>query len=344
MAESTEYLLGIDGGATHVRVALADQTGRVRGFGVAGAASFSSSQLDAVRTHVEAAARRACQQADIERPAVAAFWGLAGIVTQTDRDDVARLAHELRSVQHVNVEVDHDIRTALAGGLDGRPGIALISGTGSSCYGRNATGQCWQAGGWEHLIDDSGAAYDIALRGLTAAARGVDGRGQTTALTDALFDAINIRQLPEIIRRLHVTGLDDSGAPCTKEQLARLAPVVFKVAEAGDNAACRILDDAAEELTLMVAAVARNLDWSATPIEVITAGSVARNPAMAARLQSRIARLEPAATLVEAHLSPVGGALVLAAQMAGLDLDAAWTARLGASLAEVTTASPAKGT
>jgi N-acetylglucosamine kinase-like BadF-type ATPase len=38
------------------------------------------------------------------------------------------------------IHVDHDIRIALAGGLSGRPGIALIAGTGSSCFGMNAAG------------------------------------------------------------------------------------------------------------------------------------------------------------------------------------------------------------
>ena len=39
----------------------------------------------------------------------------------------------------VDVEVDIDLVAALAGGLAGDDGIALIAGTGSSCFGRDGT-------------------------------------------------------------------------------------------------------------------------------------------------------------------------------------------------------------
>ena len=67
--------------------------------------------------------------------------GMAGVVGETD------LAHG-RSVliaagidpTRIPTGLDHDIRIALAGGLTGREGLALIVGTGASCYGRRNDG------------------------------------------------------------------------------------------------------------------------------------------------------------------------------------------------------------
>ena len=49
---------------------------------------------------------------------------------------------------------DHVI--ALEGAHDGGPGIAVISGTGSICFGKRPDGKIERAGGWGHIIGDAG--------------------------------------------------------------------------------------------------------------------------------------------------------------------------------------------
>jgi len=63
---------------------------------------------------------------------------MAGVVSDDDRTTIRQIAEQLRLAPPERIGVDHDIRIALAGGLAGQPGIALIVGTGSSCYGRTA--------------------------------------------------------------------------------------------------------------------------------------------------------------------------------------------------------------
>ena len=56
-------------------------------------------------------------------------------------------------------------------------GVALISGTGSFAFGRNAGGDTARVGGWGFRFGDEGSGYALAVAGLRAACRWADGRG-----------------------------------------------------------------------------------------------------------------------------------------------------------------------
>jgi N-acetylglucosamine kinase-like BadF-type ATPase len=148
------------------------------------------------------------------------------------------------------IGVDHDIRIALAGGLAGRPGIALIAGTGSSCYGRNATGDTWQAGGWGSILDDGGGGYWLGVRAIGAAIRASDGRGPATALHSVVLHQLGVANLREIVSLLHQGTL-------ARHEVARLSEGVMQCSENGDMAAREILERGAHELALMVRAVSQ---------------------------------------------------------------------------------------
>ena len=65
--------------------------------------------------------------------------------------------------------------------------MALVAGTGSVAYGRNAAGKTARAGGWGYLAGDEGSAYWIGREALAALALALDGRGPPTALLTMLL-------------------------------------------------------------------------------------------------------------------------------------------------------------
>ena len=179
----TRYVLGIDGGGTKTQAAIVDETGHVRGVGLGGPSNYDDIGANRARANIAQAVTAACAPAGCEpAPFAAAFLGLAGIVSPADRAVVQGIAADLRLAPLDRVGVDHDCRIALAGGLSGRPGIVLIAGTGSSCYGRNAAGGDWRAGGWGSQIGDEGSGYWLGLHALQSAVRAYDGRGPATRL------------------------------------------------------------------------------------------------------------------------------------------------------------------
>ncbi len=321
MHKMARIFLGIDGGGTKTEAAICDETGRVLGVGQAGGSGIDSAGAErallAIGEAVEAARRQAGLPA---APFDGVFFGMAGVVSEADRAIVRDIARRLRLGDCV--EVDHDIRIALAGGLSGRPGIALIAGTGSSCFGVNAQGKRWQAGGWGHLISDEGSSYWLGWNAIRLAMGAYDGRWQT-ALLEPVRRQLGLQEMTDIHHRLYTQGV-------TKAEIAAFAPLVIAAAEAGDAMAQQLLWQGAQELAQMVAAVARHLGWGAAPCEVTLVGGLWRaGEPVTAPFRKALAGLLPLARIVAPELPPVLGACLLALQGAGVTIDEKVRRRLG---------------
>jgi N-acetylglucosamine kinase-like BadF-type ATPase len=313
MASHTDTLvLGIDGGGTRTRAALADRSGRLCGFGTAGPSNYQAVGIEVAGSNIAEAVAGAWRHAGGEMTAVsAAFLGMAGVVSEDDRRAIAAVA-ESQGLAHA-IEVDHDIRSALAGGLAGRPGIALIAGTGSSCYGRRADGTCWRSGGWGYLIDDIGSGYWLGVQGLAAITRAYDGRGEATSLAGPLMERLSMRNMDAVLHLAGVGGL-------SRSEIAGLAPLVLRTASYGDRVARTIVARGADELARMVEAVMLRLGWDGDAPVMMT-GGLTSDPYFCEALRRAIARRAPAAVLTETILPPVLGAALLALELAGFRTD-----------------------
>jgi N-acetylglucosamine kinase-like BadF-type ATPase len=185
--------------------------------------------------------------------------------------------------------------------------MVLIAGTGSSCFGLNAAGERWLAGGWGHLISDEGSSYWLGLNGLRLAVGAFDGRWEST-LPAAVQARLGLEAMPDIMQRLYVQGL-------TKAEIAALAPVVIRAAEAGDPSAASLIKEGMRQLAECVAAVARRLGWATDPSEVALAGGLfGAGESVTGPLQRAIRDLLPAGRCTPAELPPVLGAILLGLQ------------------------------
>ena len=304
--------LGIDGGGTSTRALLCDERGRVLGTGTGGVANHLHAGWDGAAEALRSATTAAFTAAVLPpAPCSAIFLGMAAASADETRARWRENALRLGlAATPETIGVDHDIRIALAGGLAGRPGIALIAGTGSSCYGRTADGATWQAGGWGSILDDGGGGYWLGLRAVGAAIRAQDGRGPATALRERVLARLQVSNLREIVTRLHNGTL-------ARHEMARLAEDVMACAAAGDAAAQELLARGAGELATMVRAVAQKLFPAAAP-EIVLAGSTATAPTFSPLIRTSIAHELPEARVVPAALAPVAGAALLALELGGV--------------------------
>ncbi len=318
------FFLGIDGGGTATRALLCDERGRVLGRGTGGVANHLHAGWDGAADSLRIAVSAAWTFAGLTpAPCTAVFLGMAATASDEARNRWREIAFALGlAATPAAIGVDHDIRIALAGGLGGRPGIALIAGTGSSCYGRTAAGATWQAGGWGSILDDGGGGYWLGLRAVGAAIRAQDGRGPVTALHERILARLQVSNLREIVTRLHDGTL-------VRHEMARLAEDVMACAAAGDAAAQELLARGATELAAMVRAVAQKLFAGASP-EVVFAGSTATAPTFAPYIATAITREAPTVRIVPAELSPVAGAALLALELGGVPRSATTTIALAA--------------
>ena len=80
-------VMGVDGGNSTSRVVLADTKGRVLGYGKSGPASADGVNVETTTKNIYEAVSAAWKDArQSPQPVNASFWGMAGVVSDPDRD------------------------------------------------------------------------------------------------------------------------------------------------------------------------------------------------------------------------------------------------------------------
>jgi N-acetylglucosamine kinase-like BadF-type ATPase len=317
----TALAAGIDGGATHTRAVLVTAEGTIAGFGTAGPSNYDNVGEAAASANIRDALGAARRESGYGSPAVTSmFLGMAGVVSPTDREIVRRmvLAHKLAPPE--SITVDHDIRIALAGGLEGGEGIVLIAGTGSSTYGRRRDGRNHRTG-WGFLLDDRGSGYFLGLQAIIATVMEADGRGEPTALGQVVRARFKFTDIDDILHIVYHDRIPVAG-------VASLAPEVIRVAQSGDRVAGGILECGAREIARMVATVARRLEFGGEFPVTMTGGLVDRPGHYRDMIHAQIHRSLPDAVILPPSLPPVLGAAILALETAGVPLTGALMKRL----------------
>ena len=304
------YVLGIDGGGTKTIALAADLRGNVLGRGTSGAANYQTVGLGIAIDALKGASEAAIADAGIEiHKFEIACFGLAGVGRETDR---ALLLPAIKELQLANETIlEHDAAIALAGATACQPGIVVLAGTGSMAFGMNRSGETARAGGWGNILADEGSAYYIGRRALIAACRAYDGRGQKTALVDGLMDHLDLEHFTNIVKRIY----DKETSP---QKIASLAPLVSRLAKAGDGVAIEILKDAGEELALAANAVIEALGMEDNEFQVATSGSVFKaGELLLTPFVESVKSIAPRAEIIPPRFEPVMGAVFLALQKAG---------------------------
>jgi N-acetylglucosamine kinase-like BadF-type ATPase len=214
-----------------------------------------------------------------------------------------------RVVGAVDVWLSDDSVTCHAGAFSLGWGVSITAGTGVACLVMPEAGEPSILSGHGYLVGDEGGAFWIGREGVRAALRAADGRGPATALQAAAEGRFG--GLADLGVRLH------SGTRPVND-IAQFAPEVLAVADAGDDVAGRIADDAAGELSLLVraaVAVARRGSPAHDPIVPVAVGGrlLVDGRSLRRRLDARLAREELGAALRTADGSALDGGLALGA-------------------------------
>lgn len=297
-------IVGVDGGGTKTKVVVADEQGRelatVTGAGSA-ARPGEIAQAAGVIAETVRAALAACDHAD-ELPRVLCA-GLAGAGREPERHGVRDALVRLDVAEHVLIEPDATI--ALEDAFGDGPGILLVSGTGSACFGRAPTGTFGRCGGWGPVVGDEGSGGWIGKRTLSIVAAAADGREPETALLPAVLTALELDTSD---------GLIGWAADATPAAMAKLASTVITVAATGDLRANSLMAMAAEELVTHVRALARQLfadERAAIPV-ALAGGLMERGSFLRKLVEHRLKSAVPGAIVRAEPVVPVRGAVRMA--------------------------------
>lgn len=197
------------------------------------------------------------------------------------------LARRLRGLSR-RTRVIPDAQAAALGALDDRPGVLVLSGTGSIVVGHDGRGRWARAGGFGPLLGDEGSGFWLGREWVRATA----GKGDFQA----------IRALAH--------------SPNPVAAIAALAPVVIARARRGDRRALRIVGAGQRHLASWTFTVARGLGLR-PPIEMSWAGSVLGDAWFRAGVAHAIAERGLRARWHPPAAEPVLAAARLAARLAG---------------------------
>lgn len=224
------HILGIDGGGTTCRAAVADLAGRVLGRGKSGAANILTDPDTAIASITEAASA-AFRDAGLDAGGIAAasaFLGVAG----TNAGNAVHYVRERLPFRHT--DIDSDGLIALQGALGDGDGAVAILGTGSIYMARRA-GRVRYIGGWGFIVGDHGGGARLGHALIEEALLAHDGVRPPAPVTDAALAEFG-GDAAAIVEFARTARPGDFG---------RFAPLVFAHAGRGDTRAASLLSDAA---------------------------------------------------------------------------------------------------
>ena len=316
-----QLIAGFDAGQTHTRCRLAlvqaagSSTGleplaEGSGSGVSHlAAADGPARFQEALTSSLAAARAQLSESEYNlSPLAAAAVGASGVEQGSELQGRGQaLAAAALGLAPAMVAVTGDERTALAGAFGAGAGVLVISGTGAIAVGRDGAGHSHRCGGWGWLLDGAGSAMDIGRDGLAASVAMADGRRAETQLRSALWQALGAGSAQAVKAAVVASDFGAAG-------FAQLAPVVDRLAGAGDPEAIVIMRRSATALAELVVGVATALAMPATPVCPV-GGALTHLRQLRRHFEQNLQLSLPGASLV----SPIGdacsGALALAAAL-----------------------------
>lgn len=289
-------LIGLDSGGSKTRALLVTGEGAV--VGAVDDAGLDPNGTKDWPARLNAILARLMQ----DRPITAAVLGLPchgeDAMTSAAQRDAA--AQALGPVPHL---VRNDVEIAFDGAFAGGPGVLLLSGAGSMVWAGNGRDSL-RVGGWGEVFGDEGSAHWIGREALSLATQSLDGRRpEAQGLAKVVFAAIGTDA-----ERLIAWAY---GRTDRRAAVAGIARAVCAAAEAGDPVAL-----AAHVVAARSRLATPALNWAHA------GGAFSCNALLAAV----VARIGPP---VPSRLVPAAGAVLRAAQLAGISPDAGFIARLG---------------
>lgn len=300
-----DYVIGIDGGGTSTTAILADEQGKTLARSKDVASNYHVVGKEQTAQILSNLFEKLSLSSGIPvRECRSICIGMAGLGRADDQTTIRAICNELRISQHLILT--HDAKVALMGGAMKNYGIILNSGTGSIAYGINRSGEEARSGGWGHMLGDEGSGYDIAMRGLRAIVRAYDGRANQTLLTKLVLNRLNFDSPDNLVHWVHSVD---------KKEIAGLAGLVFDAVGEGDLVANKIVETAADELTLAARTVIEKLGWSVSEQEfdVVLSGGVFENqPDFVKTIRKRLKKASRNAKIHLPIREPAYGAVMLA--------------------------------
>jgi N-acetylglucosamine kinase-like BadF-type ATPase len=302
--------LGVDVGSTKTHALIAEESGKVVGFGKGGPGNHESVGYEGFQTSLHEAVSGALSAAGLSAEKIAgAGFGVSGFDWPSETEPTLAVIRTLGLKAPLRA-----VNDAILGILAGSPagwGIAVISGTGCNCWGWDFNREhiAQMTGGGTGMGEGAGGT-ELVAEAIIRVAHAWTGRGPATRLTQAFMDYVRATDPEDLLDgqmngRYHLS--------------AKAAPLVFQAAAAGDAVALDLIRWGGRELGEMAVAVIRKLRFETLAFDVVQVGSLYEgSPLLAQTMMETIRPVAPQACLIKLGAAPVVGAVLLGMEQAGI--------------------------
>lgn len=306
-------MLAIDGGNSKTDVALVAIDGTLlasaRGPGI----NAHETGVDQTVLILDAVVKRAAAQLDRRHRPGPGWIARHTVACLANADLPEEEAEHAAAVQaqgwSPTATVVNDTFAILRAGLaDGGPhwGVAVVCGAGINAVGVAPDGRVTRYLALGTISGDWGGGYGLGREVLWHAIRAEDGRGPATLLAGYLTRHFGVERVEEVTIGIHKGKIGE-------DDLAGLAPMLFRAADEGDQVAWTVVNRLAGEISVMAITAMRRLDLTGLATPVVLGGGVitARNPLLMSGITRRLAEAAPAAEVRVIDVPPVAGAALL---------------------------------
>ena len=290
-----ERILGVEGGGTKTAWALVERDGselRIVDQGKLPPSNLRLTTPDGLRAIFSGLPKQ------VDRAGVF----LAGCSTTEDRQSLSRLCAEIWP--NAKIITGSDRESGLAAALEQSDGIVVSAGSGSSVTGRRGD-RIERAGGWGHILGDTGGGYFLVIQALRLILREYDLHREEMQFTAKILHALSLNNFDELVRWAQTAD---------KTEIAMLATVVFEAAASGDVQVMEIIEEGARVLCDYTEAVASRLHLLA-PKVMLLGGLFHRDSIYTHALRRRLKKNLPDARVATVERPPEFGAAWLACEM-----------------------------
>ena len=318
------YFLGADLGATKTHTLIVDETGRALGFGESGPANHESVGYDGMFQSMNSGMEQALRLSGLEKDQITgAGFGVAGYDWPSEIEPTGSVIDRLH-LQAPYIFVNDAVLGLVAGSEEGW-GVVVVSGTGSNCRGWDREHKReGRVTGHGILMGEGAGGSELMHRCMQIVGYSWSRRLPQTALADAIVTYAGARDLEDLMRGYTMYEYHVG---------AEAAPIVFRVAEEGDQIARDLLHWAGTELGEMANAVIRQLEFENAAFDVVLTGSMFEGGfVLIEPMCETIHKLAPKARLVRLRVPPVVGAVMLGMEAAGFKVTPAIRQTLNESI------------
>ncbi len=307
------YFLGADIGGTKTHQIIADETGRVTGFGESGPGNHQSVGYAGMLKTLQDGLGRASAMTGISVEQFSgAGFGIAGYDWPSEKPEMEATIRQLGL--DCPFYLVNDSIPGLVAGAEGGWGVGLVSGTGCNCRGWDKDHRReGRVTGYGTLMAEAAGSSELVARAIQLVGYAWSKRIAPTALTGAFVAYAGAKNVQDLLEN-YTEGRHTIGADAAR--------LVFQVAENGDAAARELIRWAGVELGQLACAVIRQLEFELLEFDVVLAGSMFEGGAMLIEpLRETILAVAPKARLVRLTVPPVIGAVLIGMQEGGLRPD-----------------------